>query len=202
MIDTDRLPVLAAQRVSLRGLEMSDVPDLFAVFSNAAVMRYWSSPAWLDESAGVKLVNDGRRGFEEKSLYLWGVADQQNQIVGTCALNRIDSQNQRAEIGFILRQDLWGQGLMSEALHSLLQFAFDDMQLIRIEADVDPRNDASIGLLKRFEFQQEGYLRQRWIVGGEICDTALFGLLRTDWTATRPQSNQIITTVGSRRNPL
>ena len=53
----------------------------------------------------------------------------------------------------------------------------DQMQLRRIEADVDPRNGASLRLVERLGFQREGYARERWLVAGELQDAVLLGLL-------------------------
>ena len=70
---------------------------------------------------------------------------------------------------------------MQEALRALLNFSFDHLNLHRIEADVDPRNVSSARTLERMGFQQEGYLRERWLVGGEIQDALFYGLLRREW---------------------
>jgi RimJ/RimL family protein N-acetyltransferase len=82
---------------------------------------------------------------------------------------------------------------MNEALRAVIDLAFDhrpgapfdDLQLNRIEADVDPRNAASCRALERLGFLREGLLRERWIVGGEVSDSAMYGLLRADWLAQR-----------------
>jgi RimJ/RimL family protein N-acetyltransferase len=55
------------------------------------------------------------------------------------------------------------------------------MGLRRLEADVDPRNTASIHTLERLGFQREGFLRERWQVNGEIQDALFYGLLRREW---------------------
>ncbi len=129
------------------------------------------------------MVESVHQYFAEGSLYQWGVFRRSDDtLVGTCTLAHVDTQNRRAEIGFILRFDQWGQGYMSEAINTLLRYAFDELGLHRIEADVDPRNDASIRLLKKLGFQREGYLRERWLVGQEINDSVLFGLLRNEWS--------------------
>ena len=74
---------------------------------------------------------------------------------------------------------------MNEALHALLDYAFEELALHRIEADVDPRNTPSIRTVERLGFQREGYLRERWKVNGEIQDTVFFGLLRPEWEAIK-----------------
>jgi len=70
---------------------------------------------------------------------------------------------------------------MREALQALLTYAFEVLDLRRIEADVDPRNTASIQILERLGFQREGFLRERWEVNGEIQDALFYGLIRREW---------------------
>lgn len=72
---------------------------------------------------------------------------------------------------------------MQEALRALLGYAFGELNLERIEADVDPRNEASIRTLERLGFKKEGYLRERWKVNGEVQDAIFYGLLRREWEA-------------------
>ncbi len=187
MIEGNKLPSLTSTRVVLRWLEQSDLPALFQVFSDRRAMRYWSSPPWTEKADAVKTLDSIRRHFAEDSLYQWGIARlTDDTIIGTCTLAQIDAGNRRAEIGFILRSDQWGQGYMSEATNTLLRFAFRELNLHRIEADVDPRNEPSIRLLERLGFQREGYLRERWLVGEEINDTVFYGLLNHDWQNTPP----------------
>ena len=73
---------------------------------------------------------------------------------------------------------------MSEALEVLLRQAFGEMNLHRLEADVDPRKTPSIRMLEKLGFQLEGYLRERWLVAGEVNDTVFYGLLRREWAET------------------
>lgn len=58
-----------------------------------------------------------------------------------------------------------------------LDHAFEAMALHKIEADVDPRNAASCRVLESLGFQREGLLRQRWRTGGELQDSAIYGLI-------------------------
>ena len=70
---------------------------------------------------------------------------------------------------------------MHEALVALLQYAFADLNLNRVEADIDSRNRASAACLVRLGFTREGLLRERWIVDGAVSDSELYGLLRSEW---------------------
>ena len=102
-------------------------------------------------------------------------------LIGNCALFDFHEASRRAQIGYCLGRPYWGAGYMQEALGALLDHAFSFLGLHRLEADIDPRNSASATLLERLGFTREGFLRERWIVGGEVSDTALYGLLQHEW---------------------
>lgn len=172
------LAALTSARVRLRRIAADEVAAVFAIFSDARAMRYWSRPPMqvpAEAAALIQQIDDCRaRG----DLLQWGIERREDaELIGTCTLAAIDRTHGRAEIGFILRSDCWGQGFAAEALARLLQHARDDMQLRRIEADVDPRNRASLRVLGKLGFRQEGYLPQRWHVGAELQDSVLLGLL-------------------------
>ena len=183
-----QLPTLEAAQVRLRWLDYDDAPDLYAVFSDPQVTRYWSSVAWQSREQADDLVRDIHECCAKGHLFQWGIESRdEGKIIGTCTLAAIDRDHRRAEIGFALARRCWGQGLMADALSRLLDHAFTDLGLYRIEADVDPANTASLKTLKRLGFEQEGRLRARWQVGGEIQDSVILGLLAPDWRALRGQ---------------
>src|SRR5436305_1007932 len=183
MIDPDRLPTIAAPRVLLRWLTEDDVDALFSIFSDPEVMRYWSTLPMTDQREARELLEHVHESFRRQTLWQWGVARRDDDLViGTCTLLHFEADNRRGEIGYALGREHWGQGYMGEALEALLGFAFGELDLHRLEADVDPRNSSSIRSLERLGFQREGYLRERWLVGGEAQDALFFGLLRREWT--------------------
>jgi RimJ/RimL family protein N-acetyltransferase len=182
VIEGDRLPTLRAKRIELRWLEPSDVDALFGVFSDREVARYWSAPPMTAREQAEALLADIGECFAQRELFQWGIARVDDGVViGTCTLAGVVAKHRRAELGFALARSHWGHGYATEAVERLLQFAFDDLQLHRIEADVDPRNARSIALLERMGFRREGLLRERWHVGGEIADGAFYGLLARQW---------------------
>lgn len=189
MIDGDRLPTLTGTRVRLRWLEDRDVGALFEVFSDPEVMRYWSSTPYESEADAAKLLVRVRRSFAEKTGLQWGIARlEDDRVIGTCSLWHLDASNARGDVGFALGRAHWRRGLMSDVLPMLVGFAFDQLSLRRLEADVDPRNAASIRALERHGFSREGLLRERWCVGGEVQDSLVLGLLRREWEARRSEA--------------
>jgi RimJ/RimL family protein N-acetyltransferase len=174
--------VLNTERLVLRPLAARDVSALFALFSDNRVMRYWSSGVWTsEETARTYIAGDAKAMRKGEHLRLGIEIRASSQMVGMCTLYDFMRQCRRAEIGYAVSSAFWGQGYMLEALAALLDFGFGELDLHRVEADVDPRNHASVRLLERLGFVKEGFLRERWIVDGEICDTGFYGLLRSEW---------------------
>jgi [ribosomal protein S5]-alanine N-acetyltransferase len=182
LISGPRLPTLTGARVRLRWLTASDLGALYDVFSDADVMRYWARTPFTEQDEARELLEVIEQSFAAQTRFQWGIALRgDDHVIGTATLSSVDSSNLRAELGYALGRPHWGQGLMGEALALLLNFAFGEIGLRRLEADADPRNAASIRTLERLGFQREGYLRERWLVGGETQDSAFFGLLRREW---------------------
>lgn len=177
-------PSLPGTRVTLRPLALQDASAIFSIFSDPGVMRYWSRPAMTDLAQAHDMLRDIRRGYRNGQFLQLGIERNDDRLlVGTCTLFHIFASCRRAEVGFALGSAHWGRGLMGDALRTLFVFAFGELALNRIEADIDPRNGASARTLERLGFVKEGHLRERWIVGGEVSDTDLYGLLRSGWRA-------------------
>lgn len=187
----ERLPTLEAKRLTLRWISAADTDAFFAIYSNPEVMRYWSTPPLADRGVAADLIAKIHEDWQRRVILKWGIARRSDdQLIGSITLFNLDFSNRRAEIGYALGRDHWGQGYMNEALPAVLKFAFAVLELNRIEADVDPRNTASIKTVERLGFQREGYLRERWQVAGEIQDALYFGLLRRDWEALAERGAQ------------
>ena len=173
---------LRTERLLLRPLREADAHDLFAIFSDVRVSRYLSHPAWTDIKSAHELIARTITAVEaDKYVYLGIERARDRKLIGECSLFNLMPQCRRAEVGYTLAHEAWGQGYIREALITLLQCGFEQLALNRVEADVDPRNVASAKTLERLGFQKEGLLRQRWIVADEISDSLLYGLLAQEW---------------------
>jgi [ribosomal protein S5]-alanine N-acetyltransferase len=166
----------------MRWTSEDDVDALYEIFSDPRVMRYWSSGPLPNREAAAAMQREMAQGNLRDTMWKWGLALREtNTIIGTVTLFNLSISNGRAEIGYAMGSACWGKGYMNEALKALIVHAFDVMNFRRLEADVDPRNDASIRTLERLGFQREGFLRERWHVGGELQDAFFYGLLKREW---------------------
>jgi ribosomal-protein-alanine N-acetyltransferase len=181
------IPQLTGSRLRLRAVAAHDVDALFALHSDTRVMRYWSHPPWTDRSQAADRIEQLAHERGTTELYAWAATlDRDDTLIGTCSLFALQRAHARCDIGYALSPDYWGRGYASEMISLALDHAFERLDLRRIEADIDPRNTASCRLVERAGFQREGLLRERWRVGGEVQDTALYGLLRGNY---RPRAS-------------
>ena len=166
----------------MRWASKDDVDALYEIFSDPRVMRYWSSGPLPNREAAAAMQREIAQQNLSETQMKWGLALRDtNKLIGTVTLFNLSRSNGRAEIGYAMGSAYWGKGYMNEALTALIVHAFDVLDFRRLEADVDPRNDASIRTLERLGFQREGFLRERWHVGGELQDAFFYGLLKREW---------------------
>lgn len=177
---------LQTPRLLLRPLRAEDAQGLFDIFSDAETMRYWSTPPWPTIDEAHALIARDLTAMSAGEYLRFGLERvDDHAVIGTCTLFSINTTCRRAELGYGLASTAWGKGYMHEALTALVGFGFNTMNLNRIEADIDPRNHASAKSLERLGFVREGFLRERWIVDGAVSDTALYGLLQSEWKASQ-----------------
>ena len=178
------LPTLTTDRLTLRSLADDDVEDLFATFSDPEAMRHWSTPPHPSREETAARSQKSETG-STTALCCSGASSAPTRTVvcsGRSALSP-EGEQPRAELGFILGRQHWGQGYANEAQRRVVDFAFRDLHLHRLEGDTDPRNVAAVRSLERLGFRIEGLQRERWIVGGERTDSVVLGLLAHEWEA-------------------
>jgi RimJ/RimL family protein N-acetyltransferase len=177
---------ITTARLILRPPQPLDAAALQAMHADPEVMRYFSEPPWQDASIAARKLAEDIAAFDNEEFFRFAVTlKATGEYMGSCSLFAEHRQNRRAEIGYALARPHWGKGYMQEALSALLEYAFIERDLNRLEADIDPLNAGSANALLRLGFKQEGYLPERWIVGGHVSDSALYGLLRREWEARR-----------------
>ncbi|MGV8981489.1 GNAT family N-acetyltransferase [Clostridium sp.] len=175
-------PVIETQKIRLRKLSFEDAPELVKYYSNKTVYRYldWNGPESLEKS--YEIIKTWNQGYIDGWIIRFAIADKiTDQIIGTIFLNEFEGK--RAEMGYELSEDYWRQGLMSEAIHEVLSLGFKQLGLVRIQVFVCDENIASKELLKKFNFKEEGHLRQYEChnITGKCKDMYVYGLLNTEF---------------------
>jgi [ribosomal protein S5]-alanine N-acetyltransferase len=175
-------PTLHTARLRLRPFADADAEALFALHSSAHVLRYWDSPPWSEPARAQRFLATCRQMADDGTgarVAMDRVAD--GAFLGWCGLTGWNPVYRSASLGYCLGEAAWGQGFATEAAHALLQWAFDSLDLNRVQAETDTRNLASARVLEKIGFVREGTLREDCVVNGEVSDSWVFGLLRREW---------------------
>jgi RimJ/RimL family protein N-acetyltransferase len=104
-----------------------------------------------------------------------------NAFLGWCSMFRWNPVYRSLGIGYCFDEPAWGKGYATEAVGAMLQWAYRELDLNRVEAELDTRNAASARVLEKLGFEREGLRREDCIVSGEVSDSWIYGLLRRDW---------------------
>ncbi|HYF61553.1 MAG TPA: GNAT family N-acetyltransferase [Herpetosiphonaceae bacterium] len=177
-------PVLETERFVLRPFTADDTDATFRIMSDPQVTRYFGRFTMTERAHAVERIERIQAAFAERRGIRWAIAPRQGgELIGSCGFWRIDAEHFRAEIGYELAPEVWGRGVMPEALQAALGFGFAKMRLHSVEANIDPANTGSRRVLEKLGFAQEGYFRENYYIPDEdrFSDTATFSLLSGDW---------------------
>jgi ribosomal-protein-alanine N-acetyltransferase len=182
VFDFSTFPTLTGERTVLRELGPDDAADLFVWRSDPVVQRYNSVPMQAVTEAGA-LIDQLRHEYSARTAIHWAVTlGDEDRAIGLFGFAGWERGHRRADIGYDLRRDFWGQGIATEALDAMLRFGFGAMDLNRIEAQTIADNHESVRLLRRKGFQRDGLRRAySWEDDGTFHDGAIYGLLRSEY---------------------
>jgi len=179
------MPDLETERLRLRKLTMRDAQDIYDYSKDPLVAKYvlWDAHRGISESrAYLRFMLRKYRMGEPAS---WGIElKSSGKIIGTIGYMWIQSDNAAAEVGYSLSRAHWGQGIMTEALGAVIDYAFTSLHLNRVEAIHEPDNPASGAVMRKCGMQYEGHLRQKLMNKGRYVDVDMYAILREDYVRT------------------
>jgi len=177
-LDLSVFPVLETERLMLRQPRPTDAPALHALRSDPRTMEHIGRPrstSLADAGERIRLAEADRANNAGISWFLTLKGD--DTAVGTIGYYRLQLEHHCGEVGYLLAPDLWGKGLMGEALEAVVQQGFERLRFHRIEAVTDPRNQRSRRLLERHGFVLEGLLKENYLHDGHFLDSAVYSRL-------------------------
>jgi ribosomal-protein-serine acetyltransferase len=169
--------------LELRLLEPRDADALFAVVdSNRDHLRQWLP--WLDVNVAVSdtrhFIEATQRQFVDNSGFVAGIR-YCGALVGVIGHNRIDWGNRISWPGYWLAEGLQGKGIMTKSCRALINHAFADLNLNRIDIRCTVGNSKSRAIPERLGFQQEGVIRQAEWLYDKFVDHVIYGVLKSEW---------------------
>jgi ribosomal-protein-alanine N-acetyltransferase len=162
-------------------MKFSDSNRLFQIWSDPKVTKYMNISNLTDETQAQKMILLLENLAKQNKAIRYSIIELKvNKIIGSCGYNSIDFENSKTEIGYEIDKNYWGNGYAPEAITGLIDYAFSDLKLNRIEAKVEPENINSIKTLERLKFTFEGTQRKVEKSKGRFIDLNLYSLLVTD----------------------
>lgn len=175
------MPVLDTPRLRLRKLTMHDAQDIFEYSQDPLVAKHVLWDAHRNVSESRNYLRYMLRKYRMCEPASWGIEwKETGKIIGTIGFMWIQTDNACAEVGYSLARAHWGKGIMTEALHAVIDYGFDMLKLNRIEAIHECSNPASGSVMRKCGMQFEGTLRQKLFNKGRYVDVDMYAILRSD----------------------
>ncbi|MEH2180963.1 GNAT family N-acetyltransferase [Nostoc sp.] len=167
-------PQLETDRLLLRETTLQDAEAIFAVFSDPSVTQFHDLDTFTSIKQAIAVIGRRAKRFEEGEGIRWGIIHKQdNVLIGSCGFTW-NPQEHSAEVGYELASTFWRQGIMTEAVSTILQFGFQKMGLRFVVAQVMLENIASKKLLEKLGFHSQGVLKQYGFFKGQYHDLEQF----------------------------
>ena len=175
--------MIIGQKTRLRAIERSDIPTFLRWFNDPEVRQYLSMYLPLSEAQEERWFE---RQLEDDSSHVFAIETADGVHIGNVGLHDIDWKNRRALCGIVIgEKEYWNRGYGSDALRTLLRFAFEELNLHRVFLHVFDFNERAIRCYEKVGFRHEGRLRQARFTEGRYVDELVMAVLREEWEEAR-----------------
>lgn len=174
-------PKLETERLLLTEFVKSDSVELFKMRSDEKVLKYLDRDPHKSVEESELMISVMIEAYNNKEGINWIIRKKDTlNVIGYIGYWRMRKEDARAEIGYAMKPEFWGNGFMYEAMTKVIEFGFKKFCLHSIEANVNPANISSIKLLEKFRFKREAYFHEDYFFNGKFFDSAIYCLLETD----------------------
>lgn len=167
------------EKIVLRKYVTEDANDLLEFTSDEKVLEY---VGWRQE--GNKTIEDALSSIHDYLLSrpgIWAIELKSNKkCIGTIDL-RILEDNDKADFGYMLHRDFWGQGIMTSALSAVIDLAFAKLDLNRVEANYYIGNEGSGRVMEKCGMIKEGLRLKGVKIKDKYFDIVLYGILKENY---------------------
>ena len=176
------IPPMATNRLYLRKISVNDAEDMYEYASDRDTTEYLT---WEPHGA-LKFTKNYLRFLQKQykcGQYLdWAIVYRENgKMIGTCGFSAIYPEHGKAEIGYVLNRAYRNKGIATEACGLVISYAFEQLDIHRIEAKCIVGNDASERVMKKLGMKYEGTYRESMYVKGEYRDIKMYSILSDEY---------------------
>ncbi len=173
----EKFPILQSERFTLRQFVDSDLENVFKGLSHPDIIKYYGIS--FDTLEATKEQMTWFADLEKNGNGIWWAvcAKEGGKFLGAGGLNNLSKVSQKAEIGFWLLSENWGRGIMTEAMPLIINHAFSNIGLHRIEGFVEPENRNCKNALAKLNFKLEGTMQECEIKNGKFISLDIYSII-------------------------
>jgi len=173
---------LETERLLLRRLAATDANEIMELRGNPETMKFVPRPLVTTIEEALEHFKQIDDKIENNIGINWAITLKGNpKIIGIIGHYKIQPENYRCEMGYMILPQYHGQGIVTEAIKALLIYGFDDLQMHSIEAVIDPGNTASERVLQKNGFVKEAHFIENEYYYGKFYDSVVYSLLKRNF---------------------
>lgn len=171
------MKTLTTDRLILRQWELTDLDDLHQYCKSPVVgpMAGWAS--YDDRDEALKYLKATMEQGDTWALVL----KEENRVIGSVGLHKNNRTVPSRDLGYVMHEDYWGKGLMTEAVGEVLRFAFTELALELVAVAHADFNFRSAGVINKNRFRLEGIKKNSFSFEGKSCDSLCYSLTKAEW---------------------
>lgn len=173
------LPTLTTERLTLRAVTMDDAEDMFTYGSNENVTKYvlWHTHESIEDTK--EFIEMAVETYKMQPFYHWGII-YNGKFIGTIDYVMLQQHNKVGEIGYVLAEEYWNKGIVTEAAKKVIEFGFHKLGLVRVQARCVTENIGSSRVMEKSGMTYEGTLRKALFMKGSHRDVEMYAITDED----------------------
>ncbi len=176
------MPKMETERLLFRAIKRTDLEDVYEYSSNPLTSQYLLWDVHQSIATTREFIEIVLSKYKSGDYNDWAIVYKPTgKMIGTCGFTRIDEENNLAEIGYVLNPDFWRMGIATEAVEKVIAFAFDTLNINRVEAKFMFGNEASLAVMKKVGMKFEGYQRDAIFAKGKYKTIGIASILKREY---------------------
>ena len=174
-----QFPTLNSKRLHFRQFNDDDLDNVFKGLSHPDVVPYYGVSFKTRDATKEQMAWFANHEKNKTGIW-WAVCNKEdNTFLGAGGLNDWNHEHKKAEIGFWLLPEFWGNGYMTEAMPVIVDHAFNQMGIHRIEGFVETENTICKRAMAKLNFEHEGTMRDCEMKNGGFVSVDIYAALKS-----------------------
>lgn len=181
IVDPKHFPI-KTKRIKIDFVKKEHISSIFEIYSNREILKYTDSNTISTIKEAEAIIEKFEKQYAKgKGLFMGLFLKKNEKPDGIISIHDINQKHWFCSCTFILMQKWWNKGIFGEAARAFFECVFINSHINRIEAQVFVENTNAIALMKKLKMQNEGRLRENFVIDGKYEDSFVFSILKKDF---------------------